>query len=191
VDRDLDSQAMFINDNFFSVGGKIVSEFYKRNKRAKITVSMSTHLMIHNRVDSSNKCLLKISLISIPQKIPNKINSDSIIQTLMTDYAGQKNLKVKFEDETVALSSKSDCANKSELSSLNNLYLSKHVRVKDFDGLGSGFESNSVNSSCLPKQVHSDASEGSVGTFYAKEVNDHADFCQKDDAEESVNNSSY
>ncbi|CAG8693039.1 11015_t:CDS:1 [Cetraspora pellucida] len=126
--------------------------------------------------------------------------------------------KVKFEDETVASSSKSDRANKSKLSSSDNLYLSKHAQVKDFDGsvhgsstacedftesvngnfendisigLGSGFESNSVNSSCLLKQVHSDASEGSVGTSYVEEINDHADFHQKDDAEGSVNNSFY
>ncbi|CAG8796033.1 1656_t:CDS:1, partial [Racocetra fulgida] len=55
-------------------------------------------------------------------------------------------------------------------------------------GLGSGFESNSVNSSCLPKQVNSDVFEGSVGASYAEEVNDHEDFRQKDDAEGSVNN---
>ncbi|CAG8444038.1 7876_t:CDS:2 [Dentiscutata heterogama] len=58
-------------------------------------------------------------------------------------------------------------------------------------GLDSGFESNLVNSSCLPKQVHSDASEGSVGASYVEEVNNHEDFCQKDDAEGYVNNSSY
>ncbi|CAG8448880.1 14394_t:CDS:2 [Cetraspora pellucida] len=309
ADRDLDSQAVFIKDNFFSVGGKIVPGFYEGNKRAKMTVSTSTHLTIHNRVDASNKCPLKISLIGIPQEMPNEINGDGIIQTLVTDYAGQeynfsmkvvfpcnhsrfsflknnirpresfifvvgqmeiisnefyvyakdvnyidaqflnkkssfgcggsqtssskKNIrskllathqsfleisKVKFEGETVASSSKSDHANKSELSSSDNLYSLKRARVEDFDGsvhggstacedftesvdgnfendisigLGSGFESNSVNSLCLPKQVYSDASEGSVGASYVEEVNDHADFRQKDDAEESVNNSSY
>ncbi|CAG8552018.1 3619_t:CDS:2 [Cetraspora pellucida] len=231
ADKDLDSQA-------------IVSGFYEGNKRMKMTVFMSTYLMIHNRFNASNKCPLKISLIGIPQEMPNEINSDGIIQTLVTNYAGQEEMEIISNEfymyakdvnyiDAQFLNKKSSfgCGGSQTSSSKKNIcfkllatyqsfleILKIKFEVEDFNGfvyggftacenftksvdrnfeieisigLGSGFESNSVNSLCLQKQVHSDASEGSVGASYMKEVNDHADFHQKDDAEGSVNNSSY
>ncbi|CAG8685529.1 23024_t:CDS:1, partial [Gigaspora rosea] len=34
-DRDPETQAVFVKDNFFSVGGKIIPGFYEGNKSAK------------------------------------------------------------------------------------------------------------------------------------------------------------
>ncbi|CAG8788562.1 10899_t:CDS:2, partial [Gigaspora rosea] len=83
-DRDPKSQAAFVKDNFYSVGGKIISGFYEGNKR--MTVSSSTHVMILNKVEESNKCLLKVSLVGIPQEVPNEIKGDTIVQILVSAY---------------------------------------------------------------------------------------------------------
>ncbi|RIB12202.1 hypothetical protein C2G38_2145188 [Gigaspora rosea] len=97
-DRDHESQAVFVKDNFFSVGGKIVPRFYKGNKRVKMIVSSSTHLTILNKVES-NKCLLKVSLLGIPQEALNVIKEDAVVQILIFDYVSQEvnfNVKVVF-----------------------------------------------------------------------------------------------
>ncbi|CAG8613888.1 23465_t:CDS:2 [Dentiscutata erythropus] len=98
-ERDSETQAVFVKDNFFCVGGKIVPGFFEGKKRAKMTVSTSTHVTILNKAVSSNKCPLKVSLVGIPQEMPNEVNDDVIISTLVTDYAGQEYnffLKVVF-----------------------------------------------------------------------------------------------
>ncbi|CAG8785291.1 4781_t:CDS:2, partial [Cetraspora pellucida] len=98
-DRDPESQALFVKDNFFSVGGKIIPGYYEGNKRVKMTVSTSTHVTILSKVEESNKCPLKVSLVGIPQEVPNEIKDDAIIQILVTDYVGQEvnfNMKVVF-----------------------------------------------------------------------------------------------
>ncbi|CAG8596488.1 12966_t:CDS:2, partial [Cetraspora pellucida] len=89
-DRDFESQAVFEKDRFFSVGGKIVPGYYGNNKRAKMTVSTSTHVTILNKVSEANKCPLKISLIGIPQDKPNEIKEDIVVNILITDYVGQE-----------------------------------------------------------------------------------------------------
>ncbi|CAG8822141.1 31959_t:CDS:2, partial [Racocetra persica] len=51
------------------------------------------------KVDESNKCPLKVSLVGIPQEVPNEIKDDAIVQILVTDYVGQEvnfNMKVVF-----------------------------------------------------------------------------------------------
>ncbi|RIB00156.1 hypothetical protein C2G38_2235400 [Gigaspora rosea] len=158
-ERDLDSQAVFVKDNFFSVGGKIVPGFYEGNNR--MMVASSTHITILNRVDASNKSPLKISLIGIPQEMTNEIKGDAIIQTLLeiinnefyvyakdvnyidAQFLNKKNIleisKDKFEDETVASISKSENANKPESSLSNNFYPSKCVRVDNSDDSVQGF----------------------------------------------------
>ncbi|CAG8529561.1 11550_t:CDS:2, partial [Scutellospora calospora] len=82
-DRDFETQAIFEKDNFYSVGGKIVSGYYEGKKKAMMTVSISTHMTILNKVMASNKCPLKVSLIRIPQEIPRepKDGENSVIQT--------------------------------------------------------------------------------------------------------------
>ncbi|CAG8614023.1 9942_t:CDS:2 [Cetraspora pellucida] len=91
-DRDFETQAIFEKDNFYSAGGKIVPGYYEGNKKAKMTVSTSTHVMILNKVMASNKCPLKVSLIGIPQEIPRepRDGENSVIQTLVNDFAGQE-----------------------------------------------------------------------------------------------------
>ncbi|CAG8750043.1 10639_t:CDS:2, partial [Dentiscutata erythropus] len=84
AESDPESQAIFVKDGFFSVG---------------ITVLTSTYLMIFNKVVVSNKCPLKVSLVGIPQEIPNVVKEDAIVQTLVTDYAGQEHnfiMKIVF-----------------------------------------------------------------------------------------------
>ncbi|CAG8777946.1 6426_t:CDS:2, partial [Racocetra persica] len=85
-DRDFETQAVFEKDNFFSVGGKIVPGYYNGNKRAKMTVSTSTHVTILNKVVESNKCPLKISLVGVPQEMPSDVKDDVIVKVLITDY---------------------------------------------------------------------------------------------------------
>ncbi|CAG8568473.1 19764_t:CDS:2, partial [Gigaspora rosea] len=60
--RDLETQAVFEKDNFYCVGGKIM------------TISTSTHLTIHDRASKPelNKCPLKISLIGVPKEMPKE-----------------------------------------------------------------------------------------------------------------------
>ncbi|CAG8494179.1 11123_t:CDS:2, partial [Diversispora eburnea] len=71
---DQETQAIFEKDKFFLM-----------------TLSMSTHLAILNKVVESNKCPLNVSLVGIPQEMPNEIKDDTIIKTLVTDYSGQEN----------------------------------------------------------------------------------------------------
>ncbi|CAG8622457.1 13667_t:CDS:2, partial [Dentiscutata erythropus] len=90
-DRDLETQAIFERDHFYSVGGKIIPRFYTGNKRPKMTVSISTEVKILNRVVQLNKCLLKISLIGVPQELPKVLENDenAIFNVLINDYAIQ------------------------------------------------------------------------------------------------------
>ncbi|CAG8817114.1 17948_t:CDS:2, partial [Dentiscutata erythropus] len=87
-DRDLETQAIFERDHFYSVGGKIIPGFYTGNKRPK---SISTEVEILNRVVQSNKCPLKISLIGVPQELPKVLENDenAIFNMLINDYAIQ------------------------------------------------------------------------------------------------------
>ncbi|CAG8769216.1 19583_t:CDS:2, partial [Dentiscutata erythropus] len=77
-DRDSESQAIFEKNNFYTIGGKI------------ITVSISTHLKILNKVVESNKCLLKISLVRISQEVPYKIKDAFVVNVMIYDYASHK-----------------------------------------------------------------------------------------------------
>ncbi|CAG8447340.1 5674_t:CDS:2 [Scutellospora calospora] len=75
-ERDPESQAIFEKVNFYSVGGKIM------------TVSTSTHLTILNKVVTSNKCPLKISLVGVSQNMPQEVLNDenAIIQNTIRPY---------------------------------------------------------------------------------------------------------
>ncbi|CAG8642430.1 15428_t:CDS:2, partial [Cetraspora pellucida] len=83
--------AIFEKDGFYSVNGKIVPEYYRGNKRPKMTVATSTGVTILNKVINSNKCLLKISLVGIPQESPHivEVDENAVINILISDYAGQ------------------------------------------------------------------------------------------------------
>ncbi|CAG8690004.1 25877_t:CDS:2 [Dentiscutata erythropus] len=81
-ERDYKTQAVCEKDNFFCVGGKIVSGFYGSNKRAKMIVLISMHLAIFNKVSESNKCPLKVFLVGIPQEKPNEVKDDAIFKIL-------------------------------------------------------------------------------------------------------------
>lgn len=64
---------------FFSVGGKIIPEFYGEHKSVKMTVSSSTQMTILNKVAVMNKCPLKVSLVGIPQEMHNEVKDDVIV----------------------------------------------------------------------------------------------------------------
>ncbi|CAG8507892.1 10937_t:CDS:2 [Cetraspora pellucida] len=87
-ERDIDTQAIFEKDEFYSVGGKIVPRKYNNDVRPKMTVSSSTQLRILDKVLLLNKCLLKVSLVVIPQGLPNEIDNDvnAIFEMLISDY---------------------------------------------------------------------------------------------------------
>ncbi|CAG8447216.1 16499_t:CDS:2 [Cetraspora pellucida] len=80
-ERDFDSQAIFEQDEFYSVRRKIIPGKYKDSVRPK--------LKILDKVLLLNKCPLKVSLISIPQEIPAELNDDenSVFGILVNDYA--------------------------------------------------------------------------------------------------------
>ncbi|CAG8442789.1 16839_t:CDS:2 [Cetraspora pellucida] len=88
-EKDLDTQVIFKKDKFYFVGGKIVSGKYNNDVKPKITVSSFTQLRILDKVPLLNKCLLKVSLVSISQGTPNEINNDinAIFEMVISDYA--------------------------------------------------------------------------------------------------------
>ncbi|CAG8519495.1 8402_t:CDS:2 [Dentiscutata erythropus] len=73
-ERDLDTQVVFINNEFYSVGRKIVPGKYNNNIRPKMTVSSSTHLKILDKVPLSNK----------------GNNEDAVFEILVGDYASRE-----------------------------------------------------------------------------------------------------
>ncbi|CAG8468432.1 8663_t:CDS:2 [Cetraspora pellucida] len=87
-ERDPATQAIFERDEYFSVGGKIVPDYYNKNIKPRMTVSTSTHLKILSKVPASNKCPLKVSLVGIIEKVPEfKNDEDAVIKVLVTDYS--------------------------------------------------------------------------------------------------------
>ncbi|CAG8809956.1 15658_t:CDS:1, partial [Cetraspora pellucida] len=52
-----------------------------------MTVSTSIHVSILNKVTNSNKCPLKVTLVEIPKEMPSKVNNDTVIKILVTDYS--------------------------------------------------------------------------------------------------------
>ncbi|CAG8785633.1 27826_t:CDS:2, partial [Dentiscutata erythropus] len=158
-ERDLETQAVFEKNNFYSVGDKIM------------TILTSTHLTILNKDTTSNKCPLKVSLIRIPQKILREVknNENAIIQSLITDYISEEynfikkyfnniifqttstpknlihsklytmhqsiieNSKEKQEDESLSSENLDKLYNKPESVSSNNSYSSKCVKLEDID----------------------------------------------------------
>ncbi|CAG8787106.1 26083_t:CDS:2, partial [Gigaspora rosea] len=78
-ERDLETQAIFERDSFYSVG-------------------VSTGVVILNKAVNSNKYSLKISLIGIPQELPRIVGTDgnAVVNVLVNDYAGwEYNFTVK------------------------------------------------------------------------------------------------
>ncbi|CAG8789294.1 4848_t:CDS:2, partial [Racocetra persica] len=86
-DHDPDTQAIFKRDEYYLIGGKIISTHYAGITRPKMTVSASKYLIFLNKDSMSNKSPLKVSLVGIPQKMPTEFNdTDAILETVMTDY---------------------------------------------------------------------------------------------------------
>ncbi|CAG8535433.1 22525_t:CDS:2 [Dentiscutata erythropus] len=77
-ERDPELQAIFKRDEYYSVGGKIVPGSYNGKIKPKMTVAVSTHITIVDKVLTSNKCPLKTSLIGIPQEMPIEIRNTYI-----------------------------------------------------------------------------------------------------------------
>ncbi|CAG8781883.1 16236_t:CDS:2, partial [Gigaspora margarita] len=65
ADHDPNTQAIFKREEYYSIGGKIISTSY-----AKMKVSTLTHLSFLNKDFISNKCPLKVALAGTPQKMP-------------------------------------------------------------------------------------------------------------------------
>ncbi|KAF0552194.1 hypothetical protein F8M41_022381 [Gigaspora margarita] len=94
--RDYESQAIFVKDNFFSM-----------------IVSSSTYLTILNKVEESNKCLLKVSLLGIPQKALNYVqieDFDDSVEEFFDDFV--ENLKRKMNNDISVVSD--DCFSRFE-----------------------------------------------------------------------------
>ncbi|CAG8504673.1 7979_t:CDS:2, partial [Diversispora eburnea] len=130
-DIDHDSQTVFEKDKFYSVGKKIVPEFYCRNKRLKMMVSTSMHLTILNKVVESNKCPLKVSLIEVPQDMPNEINDEIVINTR------------RLEDGILVNSN--DPVNEFRLGLINCSFSEKYSHVDNFDNFTKGLVISSEN----------------------------------------------
>ncbi|CAG8691687.1 16847_t:CDS:2, partial [Cetraspora pellucida] len=83
-----ESQAIFKRNEYYSVGEKIIPDYYAEKTKLKITVVTSTYLTIDDKVLDSNKCSLKVSLVGILQGTLTKIKDieNSIIETLIYDY---------------------------------------------------------------------------------------------------------
>ncbi|CAG8695448.1 21432_t:CDS:2, partial [Dentiscutata erythropus] len=81
-----ETQAIFERNS--SVGGKTLCRYYKGNKRPKIIVSISTDVVILNKVARLNKCPLKSSLVRVSQKLPKVLdnNEDAIFCVIISDY---------------------------------------------------------------------------------------------------------
>ncbi|CAG8616075.1 8625_t:CDS:2 [Diversispora eburnea] len=88
--RDSKTQAIFEQNNFYSVGGKIVPGYYEGIKRSKMTVAISTRVVLL-KATGSNKCPLKVSLLGVPQESPRIVGDDenAVVNMLIDDYAGQ------------------------------------------------------------------------------------------------------
>ncbi|CAG8452486.1 1587_t:CDS:2, partial [Scutellospora calospora] len=87
-ERDPETQAVFEKDKFYYIGDKIIPNNYGKDKKVKIAVSISMHLMIFDKISASNKCPLKVALIGIPQEMLQEVKNseNAIIQTFITDY---------------------------------------------------------------------------------------------------------
>ncbi|CAG8491395.1 17261_t:CDS:2, partial [Cetraspora pellucida] len=90
-ERDFKTQAIFERDGYYSIGDKIVPGTYEGKKRPKMTVSISTHMMILNKAPKSNKCPLRVSFLEVAQESPNVLENDenAIFNVIINDYTGQ------------------------------------------------------------------------------------------------------
>ncbi|CAG8500019.1 14261_t:CDS:2 [Gigaspora rosea] len=92
--RDPETKAVFERDGFYSIGRKIVPVYYGDVKRPKMTISVSTGVVISNSAINANKCPMKVSLVGIPQELPRVIDNESaIFDVSVCDYVGKE---IKF-----------------------------------------------------------------------------------------------
>ncbi|CAG8771233.1 5175_t:CDS:2 [Cetraspora pellucida] len=88
-ERDPNTQSVFEKNEFYSVGGKVVSESYNGNLRLKMTVTSLTHLTIKRDL-GSNRCPLKVSLVGVVQDTVKEVNDENaIFGVLVKDYVSQ------------------------------------------------------------------------------------------------------
>ncbi|RHZ81197.1 hypothetical protein Glove_123g99 [Diversispora epigaea] len=94
--RDSETQAIFEQNNFYSVGGKIVPGYYGGSSGLRfclikyMTVAISTWVVLL-KATGSNKCSLKVSLLGVPQESSRIAEDDenAVVDVLVEDYAGQ------------------------------------------------------------------------------------------------------
>ncbi|CAG8580217.1 7148_t:CDS:2 [Cetraspora pellucida] len=85
--HDSETQAIFKREEYYTIGEKIISLCYAKVTRPKMTVLISTHLIIVNKISIMNKCSLKVSLTKTSQNMLTEINiTNAIIEIVMTDY---------------------------------------------------------------------------------------------------------
>ncbi|CAG8729600.1 3996_t:CDS:2 [Dentiscutata erythropus] len=161
-DRDSETQAVFIKDIFFLVGGKIMPGFFEGKKRAKMTDSTSTYVMILNKVVGSNKYLLKFShlksniqpreslifIVGQLEIIGNEhgdsqvfLSSKNSIQSklLVTHHNIAEKSKFKPEHEVGSSVISGDSVDKIDLKSSISFHVLRYVRVKDCDDSSEDF----------------------------------------------------
>ncbi|RIB24241.1 hypothetical protein C2G38_2169049 [Gigaspora rosea] len=86
AERDPETEAVFESDSFYSIGRKIVPVYYGDIKRPKMTISVSTGVVISNSAINANKYPMK--------ELPWVIDDESaIFDVSVCDYVGKE---IKF-----------------------------------------------------------------------------------------------
>ncbi|CAG8502983.1 4489_t:CDS:2 [Scutellospora calospora] len=156
-ERDSETQAVFEKDSFYSVGGKIVPNFYRSNDS-----SILTGISIFNKVAKLNKCPLKVSLVGSSQESPRLLaNDDAIFDMLINDYASQEYnfiIKLKIIDNTFYVYVKD----------INFINTQLSFKQKMFDNSNSSKAINIIQSKLL--STHQNVIEDLKGSSEAKAI---------------------
>ncbi|CAG8715255.1 10067_t:CDS:2 [Cetraspora pellucida] len=138
-------------------------------------VSISTDVVILNKVANSNKCPLKISFIGVPQEFPKVLENDenAIFNVLINDYAGQN---YDFIVKVVFLHSNSRFAHLKNVTHLQDslLFVVDQMEIIDNDFYVYAKEINFVDDNSFKKRTFCDSH--SIGTMLSISSNDYDKF---------------
>ncbi|CAG8682056.1 19848_t:CDS:2 [Dentiscutata erythropus] len=81
-EKDPNTQAIFVKNEHYCISGKVVFEIFNNNFKLKMTVSTSTHITIMRDL-GSNRCLLKVSLVSVAQDVMREFNKEDTIVNVL------------------------------------------------------------------------------------------------------------
>ncbi|RIB08776.1 hypothetical protein C2G38_2210769 [Gigaspora rosea] len=169
-ERDLETQAVFEKECFYSVSSKMFLAF------TEMTVSISTGMSILNKVSTLNKCLLKVSLVEFSQETPRLLANDNnaIFDLLINDYTGQEYnfiVKIVFSHSNLRFSHlKTKIHQQASL-----VFIVGQLEVIDNNFYVYVKEINFINTELLPKQQIFDNRNSSeaVKTIWSKLISTH------------------